>query len=83
MLSGIVSLLLVALLISVPIIYSNTAYVEALSSKIPDNYIVVLRDDVQDSKSIVEDLVIKHGIKKEHVYNYALRVLAPKFLHNN
>lgn len=46
---------------------------DTAQSKIPDQYIVVLRDDVQDPAAAASDIGQKHGLALGHVYKYALK----------
>lgn len=50
----------------------------AQSKKIPDQYIVVLRGDVQDPDAAASDIGQKHGLALGHVYKYALKGFSAK-----
>ena len=43
---------------------------------IPDNYIVVLRDDVADPVAVANEMALAHGLSVDHVYLYALKGFA-------
>lgn len=43
---------------------------------IPDRYIVVLRDNVTDPRSVANEMALTHGLSVDHVYTYALKGFA-------
>ncbi len=41
--------------------------------KVPDRYIVVLKDDTSDARGVANDIAQRHRIAVEHVYEHALK----------
>lgn len=57
--------------------FSNISNTMAENDKIPDRYIVVLKDD-ENSALTANDFEAKHGIVKDHVYQDALKGFSAK-----
>src|SRR5688500_13175723 len=48
------------------------------SQAVPDNYIVVLRDDVSDPRQVASELAQQYGLVVSHVYEHALKGYAAR-----
>lgn len=71
------SIALLVLLLAIPAVAKNDKF-KTTEKKIPDQYIVVLSDDVEDVAALADDLSRKHAALLEHVYDKALKGFAVK-----